>query len=287
MHHNITALTDHETGAEVRGLDLSQRIDDSLRREINQALARYHVLVFREQKLSPPEFAQAARNFGEIMLQQDRAKWVPGHPEISHLMPTEIEPGRYLIDGEGFHTDHSWDPCPPKATALHPVALPATGGDTQFVNMHMAYDDLPQDTKRRIDGLRAMHTYSSKHRTREILALSEESAKALPPPSSHALVRTHPDNGRKFLYLNPVRMESIVGMDDAAALALIAELMAHATRQKFEYRQKWQPGDMVIWDNRSVMHKANGDYDMTKRHMYRVMVKSDPAAERALNSAAG
>src|SRR5262249_32259268 len=149
-----------------------------------------------------------------------------------------------------------------KATALYPVALPETGGDTQFCNTHQAYAELPDAMKQRIRGLQAKHVYFSKHRKRAIGPLSEESMIDMPPPGIHGLVRTHPENGREFLYLNPVRMESIIGMDDAAAQTLIEELIAHATQQRFEYRHKWRAGDMVIWDNRSVVHKANGDYDM-------------------------
>jgi taurine dioxygenase len=108
-------------------------------------------------------------------------------------------------------------------------------------------------------------------------ALSDESRKSLPPPAIHPIVRVHPDNGRRFLYLNPVRMDSIVGMDDKDALALIGELMAHATQQKYEYRHKWVMGDMIIWDNRSVMHQANGDYNMKEvRHLYRIMIQDNP-----------
>ena len=98
----------------------------------------------------------------------------------------------------------------------------------------------------------------------------------LPPPGVHPLVRTHPDNGRKALFLNPVRMEAIVGMDDKEALALIDELMRHATQKKYEYRHKWRHGDWVLWDNRSVMHQANPDYDMReRRYLYRLMLKGE------------
>jgi len=278
MSYRITPLTVHETGAEICGLDLSQPADAALRHDLNAALARYHVLVFRDQRLSAPQFAAATENFGAIMLQQEKEKRVPGCPKVCDLKPTLVAPGKYRVDGEGFHTDHSWDPTPPKATALYPVALPDSGGDTQFCNTHLAYDELPDAMKRRIQGLRAMHVYFSKHRKREIGALSPESMRDMPPPGVHGLVRKHPDNGRQFLYLNPVRMESIVGMDDAAAQALIAELIEHATQPKYEYRHKWRAGDMVIWDNRSVVHKANGDYDMTKRHLYRVMIKASESA---------
>ena len=107
-------------------------------------------------------------------------------------------------------------------------------------------------------------------------ALSEDSARQVPPPGVHPLVRTHPENGRKALYLNPVRIEGIVGMADEEALALVAELMEHAVRKKYEYRHQWHHGDFVIWDNRSVIHKANPDYDMNeRRYLYRLMLKGE------------
>ncbi len=132
--------------------------------------------------------------------------------------------------------------------------MPTSGGDTQYVNMHDAYDDLPEATKRKIDGLKAVHVYQSKYSPRSLGTINEESRRNLPPPGIHPLVRTHPENGRKALFLNPVRMESIIGMEDKEALALIDELMRHATQRKYEYRHKWRHGDWVMWDNRSVIH---------------------------------
>jgi taurine dioxygenase len=162
---------------------------------------------------------------------------------------------------------------------LFAVELPSSGGDTQYVNMHEAYDDLPVETKQRIDRLKAVHVYLSKYSPRPLGAISEESRRDVPAPGIHPLVRTHPDNGRKALFLNPVRMESIVGMEDEAALALIGELMRHATQKKYEYRHKWRYGDWVIWDNRSVMHQANPDYDMSeRRYLYRLMLKGEVPA---------
>jgi taurine dioxygenase len=159
---------------------------------------------------------------------------------------------------------------------LFPVSLPSNGGDTQYVNMHAAYDDLPAETKQRIDGLKAVHVYLSKYSPRELRPLSEDSARQVPLPGVHPLVRTHPENGRKALYLNPVRIESIEGMEDGEALDLVAELMAHAIQKKFEYRHQWHYGDFVIWDNRSVIHKANPDYDMSeRRYLYRLMLKGE------------
>jgi taurine dioxygenase len=276
--YTITPMTSHGTGAEIRGLDLSRPVNEEVKTLLNQDFARYHVLCIRDQQLSAPQFAAAGELFGPLLSQHHKDIRAVGHPEVFEIRNREIAPGKYQIAGESFHTDHSNHPCPPRATSLHTVSLPSRGGDTQFVNVHNAYDDLSDAMKRRIERLKAVHAFESRYTPRKMRELSADSRKALPPPAIHPLVRTHPDNGRKFLYLNPVRMDSIIGMEDGEAMALLGELMAHATQQKYEYRHKWLMGDMVIWDNRSVMHQANGDYDMKEvRHLYRIMIQDDPA----------
>ncbi len=275
--YKITPLTRHQTGAEIHGLDLKSDIDAQLRRELNADFAKYHVLVFRDQTLTARQFAAAGEIFGPLMPQHHRNTRTLDHPQVAQIQNTEIAPGKYLIVGESFHTDHSNHPYPPKATALHPVSLPSRGGDTQFVNMHNAYDNLPDTMKRRIEGLKVVHVPESKYSPRQLRPATEESRKAMPPPVAHPMVRTHPQNGRKFLYLSPTRMESIIGMEDTDALALFGELMNHATQKKYEYRHQWLYGDLVIWDNRSVMHQANGDYDMKEvRRLYRILIQDDP-----------
>jgi len=271
----IVPLTDH-TAAEVIGLDFTERIDAETRATLNQAFIRHHVLVMRDQHFKPDQFKAAAQNFGDLQQHDKKERHVPGHPDVYYVSNDEIVNGRRIIPGETFHTDHSNHPRPPKATMLFAVELPSSGGDTQYVNMHNAYDDLPEATKHRIDGLKAVHVYQSKYSPRPLSALAEGSRRDLPPPGIHPLVRTHPENGRKALFLNPVRMESIVGMDDADALALIDQLMRHATQARYEYRHEWRHGDWVIWDNRSVMHQANPDYDMRERRfLYRLMLKGE------------
>jgi taurine dioxygenase len=272
----ITPLTDH-TGAEVVGLDFTQPIDAEARAALNQAFTDHHVLVMRDQHFAPDQFITAVEIFGDLQPHDKKEHHVPGHPDVSYV--DEFVNGRRIIPGETFHTDHSNHPRPPKATTLFAVALPSRGGDTQYVNMHDAYDDLPADTRQKIDGLTAVHAYLSKYSPRPLGAISEESLRKVPPPGIHPLVRTHPDNGRKALFLNPVRMESIVGMEDADALNLIAALMEHATQKKYEYRHQWRHGDWVLWDNRSVMHQANPDYDMNeRRYLYRLMLKGEVPA---------
>jgi len=286
MDYTLTPLTDHETGAEIRGLDLTEPVSADLRKKLNADFARYHVLAIRDQKFEPQQFLQAGRVFGEIMQHHRKSGHTTADGSIYEVKNQEVAPGKYYIVGESFHTDHSNDPVPPKATSLYPVSLPTRGGDTQFVNMHHAYDDLSAAMKKRIGKLIAVHVYMSKYSPRELIKLDEDTAKHVPPPALHPLVRTHPENGLKYLYLNPVRIEAIVGMPDDESQALIAELMAHATQSKYEYRHQWKYGDMVIWDDRSVLHQANADYDMKEtRRLYRLMVKgelhaSDIAATR-------
>lgn len=275
---SIAPLTDH-TGAEVTGLDFRKPIDSETRAKLNEAFVEHHVLVLRDQEFSPDDFKVAVQVFGELQPHDKKEHHVPGHPDVSYVSNDEFVNGRRIIPGETFHTDHSNHPRPPKATTLFAVNLPSSGGDTQYVNMHDAYDDLSEATKRRIEGLKAVHAYLSKYSPRPLGYLSEESRKKLPPPGVHPLVRTHPENGRKALFLNPVRMEAIVGMEDADALKLIGELMTHATQKKYEYRHRWRHGDWVIWDNRSVMHQANPDYDMNeRRYLYRLMLKGEVPA---------
>ncbi len=288
MSYQLNPLTRHGIGAEVRGIDLTQPVSDAIRRQLNADFATHHVLAIRDQKFGAQQFMAAGRVFGDIMPHHRKSGDFTSDTSVFEIFNQPVGDGKYYIAGETFHTDHSNDPVPPKATSLHPISLPSKGGDTQFVNMHAAYDDLPEAMKQRIDKLIAVHVYISKYSPRALMKVDDDSAKKVPPPGLHPLVRTHSDNGRKYLYLNPVRMEAIVGMPDDEALALIAELMAHATQRKYEYRHQWQYGDMVIWDNRSVMHQANADYDMNEsRRLYRIMIKgqlhpSDIAATRGV-----
>jgi taurine dioxygenase len=275
MSFSITPLTYH-TGAEVVGLDFTNPIDTETRAALNRAFAKHHVLVMRDQCFAPGQFLAAAQLFGELQPFDRKEHHVPGHPAVEYISNEEFVNNKRVIPGETFHTDHSNHPRPPKATMLFAVELPSRGGDTQYVNVHQAYDDLPYHAKKKIDGLKALHVYHSKYSPRQFGNISEESRRNLPPPVVHPLVRTHPDNSRKALVLNPTRIESTIGMEDADSQGLIDELMRHATQKKYEYRHKWRHGDWVLWDNRSVMHQANSDYDMNeRRYLYRLMLKGE------------
>jgi taurine dioxygenase len=265
-------------GAEVTGIDLSHPIDNETKRALYDAWIKHAVLVIRDQQLAPPQFASAARLFGDILEQQLKKFTLPDHPEVGTISSRDlpIVDGKLHVRGENFHTDHSNFPAPPKATTLHAIALPKSGGDTQFVDVRAAFDDLPDATKRKLVALRSPHVYESSQSPRKMAELSPEE-RARVPQTVQPLVIRHPENGRAALYLNTGRMEGIEGMPQDEAFRLIDELYTHATQSRFEYRHQWRPGDMVIWDNRSVMHQANADYDPEEyRFLYRIMLKGAP-----------
>src|SRR5215471_4671896 len=170
----ITPLSPH-TGAEVTGIDLSQPLGAAPREQLNRAFVDHSVLVFRDQHLSPPQLLAAVQSFGEVFPQHNTRFALPECPQIHYISNQDHYPdGKRYIPGEGYHTDHSNAAEPPKATVLHAVQLPDRGGDTQFVNMHRAYQDLPEVTRRRIDSLRAIHVYQSRFSERKLMALNEE-----------------------------------------------------------------------------------------------------------------
>src|SRR5690242_11312887 len=276
MDYTIAPLSEH-TGAEVRGIDLTRPGDRAAQAQLNRVFVDRSVLVFRDQHLTPHQLVAAVSLFGEVFPQHNSRFALPECPLVHYISNQDFYPdGRRYIPGEGYHTDHSNAACPPKATVLHAVSLPERGGDTQYVNMHLAYDQLPEKTKHRISGLKAVHVYQSRHSGRKLMELSAEGSQRVPDAVIHPIVRTHPENGRKAIYINPIRIEGIVGMPEAEGLALLADLLEHATQPQYQYRHQWRPGDLVMWDNRSLLHRANGDYDMTQlRYLYRIMLQGD------------
>jgi taurine dioxygenase len=279
MGCTITRLNGH-TGAEVLGIDLREPVESDTRTRLNQAFSEHSVLVVRDQALSPPQLLNAVQLWGEVFPQHNTRFALPECPQIHYISNQDRFPdGSRYIPGAGWHTDHSNDVRPPKATVLHAVRLPDHGGDTQYANMAEAYDDLPYATKRQLDGMMAIHVYQSNHSARKLMSLTAEAADRVPNAVLHPLVRRHPETGRKALYLNPIRIEGVLGMDHKQALPLLRDLLAHAIEPRFEYRHRWRHGDLVMWDNRCLLHKANGDYDMAqRRYLYRVMLQGDVPA---------
>lgn len=276
MRLRISPLSEY-LGSEAIGIDLTQPIAAEDISRLNHAFSERSVLVIRDQSLSPYEMLATVRLFGEIFEQHNKKFALPECPEIHYIWNQDKFPdGTRYIPGEGYHTDHSNDQEPPMATVLHAVKLPDTGGDTQFVDMARAYEELGAKTKQRIDGLQAVHVYQASHSTRKLMNVEGRNTAVMENSVTHPLVRTHPETGRKALYLNPIRIESLVGVEQDEALELLAQLLTHATEERFQYRHKWRRGDLVLWDNRCLLHKANGDYDHSQeRYLYRVMLKGD------------
>jgi taurine dioxygenase len=276
MDATFTALSDH-TGIAVEGVDLSQPVPSVLVKKMYQAYLDRSVLVVRGQKLDPHQMLAAAKLFGKPFIQHNTRFQVPECPEIHYLSNQDKFPdGRRYIPGEGFHTDHSNDATPPKATLLHAVTLPSSGGDTQFINMGLAYETLDDATRTQIEGVQAEHVYQASHSERKLVGLTPQRKQQVQQSVIHPLVRTHGETGRKALYINPIRIERLLDMADRKALLLLNRLLAHATQSAHEYRHQWRPGDFVMWDNRTLLHKANGDYDMAEtRYLYRLMLQGE------------
>ncbi len=274
----ISKLSEH-IGAEVTGVDLTRPVDAATRQRLNQAAVENVALVIRDQKFTPQQFAAAAALFGELMIQEAEDDHLPGLPLISILSSRKIgTDGKLRKVGPKWHTDHTNYLQPPKYTTLYAVELPTTGGGTSVVNMRAAYQALPDDTKQRIDGMTTANVVISSvvnHTSSARAALREKNL----PPVMQPLVRTHPDNGAKAIYFSKNRVENIVGMTPQDSQVLLQELLDIAVRPEFIYSHTWRLGDMLIWDNRASMHKANYDYDPTDpsqmRLMYRILVKGE------------
>ncbi len=259
-------------GVEILNLDLKKVIDKNLKIKLNDLFVENKVLVIRKQFLNPNEFQKAAEIFGNIFRQHNSKFSLKENPLVHYISNQDkFSNGKIYIPGEGFHTDHSNDKNPPKATILLSKEIPSYGGDTQFINMNLLYENLSKGMKTKIKNLKAKHVYQSKFSKRKLMNIKNQNHKN--NEVFHPLVKIHPETGLKSLYINPIRIEQISNYSDEQTVKLIDELMEHVNSLKFEYRHKWEVGDFVIWDNRTLMHKANGDYDMSeKRYLFRLML---------------
>ena len=262
-------------GLEILNLDLKKVIDKNLKIKLNDLFVENKVLVIRKQFLNPNEFQKAAEIFGNIFRQHNSKFSLKENPLVHYISNQDkFSNGKIYIPGEGFHTDHSNDKKPPKATILLSKEIPSYGGDTQFINMNLLYENLSEEMKNKIKNLKAKHVYQSKFSKRKLMSIKNQDHKNY--EAFHPLVKIHPETGLKSLYINPIRIEQISNYSDEQTLSLIDELMEDVNSLKFEYRHKWDVGDFVIWDNRTLMHKANGDYDMSeKRYLYRLMLQDN------------
>lgn len=264
-------------GAEVSGVDLSASLPEDVFAEIDRALARHGVLVFRDQRLSPERQIAFCERFGPVEVNAFDQYALPGHPGVL-VVSNIVEDGRnigYADAGSHWHTDMSYTATPPRCTALHAIEVPSDGGrslgDTLFANARAAFEALDEPERRRIEGLRAVHRFSAKERgvKRPVKLTPEQIARH--PDAVHPVARTHPVSGAKALYVREGECVGIEGMPDEEAVGLIKRLSDHIIRPEFQYRHRWRIGDLVIWDNCVVQHIALRDYEWPQRRlMHRV-----------------
>jgi len=262
--------------AEAVGVNLKTGVSPSERDALRQAITDHLVLCIRGQDLSPMELAEASSLFGEpktFVLRNDRIEDAPEVSIVSNRPP--LHGGKPLVQAKHWHTDDSYLAEPATLTLLHAVTLPVTGGDTEFINCYAVLDTLPPNLRGRVDGLRAVHKYLSRRNESWVAKRSGEEEDET-PDVDHPMIRTHPLSGRMSLYINPNRIDHILGWDEEASDALLDPLYEFAFQPWFQYRHNWQPGDLVIWDNRCTMHRASADYDLTQpRVMHRVMLEGE------------
>jgi len=261
-------------GAELSGVDVGAVLDDATLREIREAVLRYGVLVLREQKLTREAQLAFARRLGTPEV-HPIANGMAEHPEVIRVLKPA---GERAFFGTSWHTDNSFFERPTSFTILYGETVPPVGGDTIYASMELAYETLSAPMKALLDPLVAVHSASRAYDPRTTgdakyngeAPITYTYSDAIYDEVEHPVVRTHPETGRKSLYVNAMFTQRIVGLASHESDALLAMLYAHVARPEFSCRLRWAPGSLALWDNRSVQHYAIDDYADFERVMYRV-----------------
>jgi taurine dioxygenase len=277
----VVRALDAPFGAEVIGLDLGKPLDDAGFARLHRAHLDHHVLVLRDQHITPQQLVDFSRRFGPLQIHLLHQFRLPDHPEIL-IISNIVENGRPIGLGDAghyWHSDLSYKERPSLGSLLHAQELPEVGGDTMFADMHSAWETLPPMLQRAIEGMQAEHSYLAKYeelrrRSPWRPKLSEQQL-AQVHPVVHPVVRTHPETGRKALFVCEQFTTRILDMPADDSAALLALLFEHSIRAEQLYRHRWQPHDLVFWDNRSVIHLATGCPDHMRRRLYRTTVEGD------------
>ena len=278
------APTGKALGAEIAGLDL-RSIRDRDFEVIHRAWLDHLVVLFRGQRLTDDDLIAFSRRFGDLdwaPIQETGRRFVEGHPEI-YVVSNVIENGApigSLGAGEAiWHTDMSYLEKPPKASMLYALEVPPAGGDTYFCNMYSAYESLPEPLRQRIAGLRLKHdaTYNRGGYVRQGLTAVDDPVSS--PGVYHPLVVTHPETGRRALYLGRRRNAYIDGLALADSEALLDELWAYAGKSEIAWRHQWRVGDVVMWDNRATMHRRDPFEPNTRRVLHRTQIQGEAPPE--------
>lgn len=287
---SITVTPTHrEFVAEIAGVDVAQPLNPADRQAIEDAINRYAVVVFRDQKLVDDQQVAFARNFGPVASSALRLR----HRDIKHRIDSDEVADISNLDSEGkvlqpdarrrldglanrlWHTDASFRAVPGGLSMLYAHVIPEEGGDTEFADLRAAYDALPETKKKELEGLVAEHSIWRSREQLGVVQYTEEERASLPPVPQR-LVRTHPGSHRKTLYL-AAHASHILGMPVADGRLIILDLIEHATQPKFVHAHRWTKGDLVIWDNRCTMHRAR-PFDTTKVRDLRRVTTRDVAS---------
>ncbi|NQZ96140.1 MAG: TauD/TfdA family dioxygenase [Myxococcales bacterium] len=291
-----TKRLDDGIGIEVVGLDLSQPIDESTRRELNDVWLDAGILLFRGIGTSTERQLALSRCFGELEVHPVESIRLEGNDEVIHLShKDDSRQALYRFDGEAiagrilWHTDLIYTTTPNRGALLRMVETPEVGGETGWIDTAAAYDALPEETKQRIDGLEARFDFVSnlskmrfgKPSSIEVVDLGTLEFPEF-PDVAHPLVWVHPESGRKSLSISPVQLIDMVGMDRAEGDPILEELVDHTTRGRFSYIHHWEVDDMVLWDNWRTMHYAFGTPPEQVRVVHRTTIKGERQTGRLL-----
>ena len=279
---NITP-TGEACGARVTGIDLSQPLDRNTINSIRSAWLEHHVLAFPDQKLSDDDLVRVTNYFGNV---GDDPYFVPISKNTPVVALTRRADEQAPVFAENWHTDWSFKQHPPIGTCLYSLVVPPVGGNTGFANQQLALAQMPDDLRQRLENKIALHsaaaaygpdgTYGEKDqgndRSMKIL-FSEQANKSEP----HPIIAKHPESGTETIFGTVGYIHTILGLEAEDSRQLIMDLYAWQTREEFQYTHVWEPNMLVMWDNRSVLHKANGGYDGHARELHRLTIAGDPA----------
>lgn len=262
-------------GAEIRGVDLTGA-DAETWDEIRAAFRDHLMLAFPGQSLDPKAMARVSENFGPLGFYP----FAEGFPEEPHVFALIKEPDERKNFGEGWHSDTTYTDCPPMATVLYSVEVPPYGGDTLFSNMYLAYETLSDGMKAILQSLRAVNSAAARKGGGRAAGNTYQSVKLVSQDNMileavHPVVRTHPETGRKALYVNALHTVRFDGWTEAESRPLLEFLFQHKDRPEFTCRYRWQAGTFAIWDNRAAQHLAVNDYHGYRRVMHRLSVAGD------------
>jgi taurine dioxygenase len=264
-------------GAEVTGVDVTRELDDGVLAELRAALLDHQVIFLRDQAMTPDRLLAFARRWGEIHLHPFMAG-MADHPEVLEIVKTPADKRNF---GGSWHTDQMFSPKPAMGTMLWAKQVPSVGGDTMFSNQYLAYDTLSDGMKRMLAGLRGVCVGDKKKGiSRAAYNAATIAMKTVEPPrdvqttSLHPVVRTHPETGRKSLYIGS-HVHYFEGMTEDESAPLLQYLRNHSARPEFTCRFRWRNGSLAFWDNRCVQHLAINDYPAETRIMHRVTICGD------------